>query len=110
MRALARAWGLPYSTLRYRLRHGWEMARALTEAPGLTGHGVPVPARDHQGRRYPSLSHMARAWGVSPSVLSHRLNAGWTVERALSKPSDHSKWHRRGKRQMGNGESEGGKA
>ncbi len=81
--AMARAWGIPFVTLRERLSAGWSLERALT-APRT---GQRVPARDHRGRKYPSLSAMALDWGITPSMLRHRLDDGWSLRKALTTPS-----------------------
>ena len=41
-------------------------------------------AKDHTGRLYPSLAQMARAYGLQPSRLSWRLDAGWDLRAALT--------------------------
>lgn len=43
-------------------------------------------AKDHLGKTYKSLVAMARAWGISYSTLISRLDLGWTVEDALTRP------------------------
>ena len=43
-------------------------------------------AKDHEGREFSSLTAMAKHWGMSYAVLSRRLNAGWSVEAALTTP------------------------
>ena len=43
---------------------------------------------DHLGNEYPSMSAMAKAYGLSPSVLTTRLNRDWSFERALTTPPD----------------------
>lgn len=46
-----------------------------------------------RGKEYNSLSHLARLFGVDPSVLRGRLNNGYTLEEALDK--DFSFRHRK---------------
>lgn len=50
--------------------------------------GGRIPARDHLGRDYPSMSDMARAWGLAFSTLSNRLDKGWGLREALITPPD----------------------
>lgn len=40
--------------------------------------------KDHLGNIYPTLSEMAKAYNISPSVLYNRRNKGWTLEEALT--------------------------
>lgn len=47
---------------------------------------MSTPARDHLGNRYPSMSAMARAYGLKVSVLVSRLEAGLDIEKALTTP------------------------
>lgn len=42
---------------------------------------------DHLGNEYPSLSAMARAYGLDPDVLKTRLRRGWDPETALTTAS-----------------------
>ena len=42
--------------------------------------------KDHTGQEFPSLAAMARAWGLSPSMLQGRLDRGLTMEEALTLP------------------------
>jgi hypothetical protein len=54
------------------------------------GGGSPLgnkAVRDHEGRAWPSVSAMCRAWGTTCSAYSHRVKAGWTVEEALTLPA-----------------------
>lgn len=41
--------------------------------------------QDHKGIRYKTYADMARAYGITESMLSYRLNAGKSVEDALTK-------------------------
>lgn len=42
-----------------------------------------IPAKDHLGNEYESLSAMARAYGITPSTLFARLKRGDGIRRAL---------------------------
>lgn len=86
VRAMARAWGIDHRLLVSRLEAGWDIERAITAPAGRGGQGTP--ARDHTGRAFKSLYGMAVAWHVRPATLYDRLNAGWSVERALTAPAD----------------------
>ena len=41
--------------------------------------------QDHKGIRYKTYADMARAYGITVSMLSYRLNAGKSIEDALTK-------------------------
>lgn len=45
-----------------------------------------IPARDHLGKKYVSMSAMARAYGISDHLLITRLGRGWSLKRALTTP------------------------
>lgn len=77
--ALCREVGANWYTVRSRLRKNMTLEEAI-ETPVLN----KSPARDHLGNDYPSLAAMARAWNLRPNVLGHRLELGWTIERALT--------------------------
>ena len=85
---------------------GMEDVRQLAAAIGMTPHAVYlrlwrgaspaevacprslrcIPSRDHTGRDFPSFSAMARAWGLTPSMLQGRLERGLLMEQALTLP------------------------
>lgn len=46
-------------------------------------------AKDHLGKTYKSLAAMARAWGILYVTLTSRLDLGWTVEDALTRPAGY---------------------
>ena len=41
---------------------------------------------DFSGREFESISQMAKAWGMSPDTLYHRIYRGWCIEKALTEP------------------------
>ena len=41
---------------------------------------------DHLGHSYESRQDMAREYGISPSLLCHRLKRGWSLEKTLTTP------------------------
>ena len=43
-------------------------------------------AKDHTGKEYRSLLAMSKAWGINYSTLNTRLDAGWSLEKALTAP------------------------
>ena len=90
-KALAEAYGIPYNTLRGRLRLGWSLEKSLTTP--ITESNGPRPVTDHTGETHPSIRAMAREHGVSYSVYKRRVKDGWSVEKALTKPVLHSERH-----------------
>ena len=46
-------------------------------------------AKDHLGKTYKSLAAMARAWGVLYIRLVSRLDLGWSIEDALTRPAGY---------------------
>lgn len=45
-----------------------------------------ISSKDHLGQEFPSLSAMARHWGLKPDMLWYRLEKGWTMKEALTTP------------------------
>lgn len=85
LRGWAKRLGIKWPTLVSRLQRGWSIEAALT-APVKAKRYVPVQQMlTHDGQ-----SMTIRGWaakvGVSYWLLRHRLDAGWTVERALTTP------------------------
>ena len=46
-----------------------------------------ISSRDHLGNTFKSLAAMCRFWGKDPRIVWYRLEAGWSIEDALTKPS-----------------------
>jgi len=46
-----------------------------------------ISSRDHLGDTFKSLASMCRFWGKDPRIVWYRLEAGWSMEDALTKPS-----------------------
>lgn len=44
--------------------------------------------RDHLGNEYPSVPDMCQAYGIPPSTYANRLSRGWTIEQALTVPTN----------------------
>ncbi len=87
LKAMAQRWGIPYQTLLDRLDRGWDVHRALVTPTGIRR---PRQVTDHTGRKFPSLTAMARAWGMETGQVGARLSMGWSVERALTTPLGRS--------------------
>lgn len=45
---------------------------------------MPDRIKDHLGNEYGSYRSMAKTYGLQPSTLQNRLNAGWDLEHALT--------------------------
>lgn len=82
--ALARAYGIKGPAFRQRLTCGWDIEEALLIPIGGKNS---IPAKDHLGNKYPSISDMFKAWGINPSTGANRLDAGWSIKKALTTPA-----------------------
>jgi lambda repressor-like predicted transcriptional regulator len=80
--ALSKAYGIPYAALQRRLRHGWDLEKALTKPVKKK----PDKYVDHKGVRYSSMTDLAAAYGMSTPTLINRLKKGWDLEKALTAP------------------------
>lgn len=98
-KAMCKAWDRLPVTVRYRLKKGLSIKKALTDP-------VPVPvqnkknyqgtlSKDHLGKMYQSTVAMCKAWGINNWTFTTRLNKGWSIEKALTTPpltrNGHSK-------------------
>ena len=61
--AMARAWGILYSTLISRLDLGLTVENALTRPVGFK-----ACCKDHTGKEFSNAREMAKAWGI-PSAI-----------------------------------------
>ena len=67
-RDMVNHYNIPYQTFKYRMRHGWSLKDALETEP--ENPGEPIPARDHLGKDYPSMTA--------------RLKSGRSIEETLT--------------------------
>ncbi len=81
--AMCRHWNINVYTFLARKSRGVNIEDALTRKKC---NGDCIPARDHLGKDYVSLSAMARAYGLSPHALYSRLNRGKQLKDALTTP------------------------
>lgn len=86
--------GITMRGLSNRLRRGWPLGRALSEPGRPTREDHRSVMRERHGRKLEfngetvCIAEWAERTGLSPSCIRKRLNrAGWTVERALTTPS-----------------------
>ena len=78
--AMCRAWGVPRTRYYSRVASGWGQLDALTVPAG----GAPSGAvADPEGREWPSVAAMCRAWGASPSAYLRRVARGAPMREAL---------------------------
>lgn len=88
---MCKAYKVPYDRFRCRLNiRGWDMEQALSPYK-FSGASI-TSSTDHLGKKYHSLSEMARAYGLTPTCLSGRLNKGWDIKRALTTPPKIKKY------------------
>lgn len=77
----AEATGIPYATLKSRVRsYGWTIARAVetpVNAPRVTSRMLT-----HNGMKLP-MCEMARRYGLDPRTVAGRLRKGLSVEESL---------------------------
>lgn len=74
--------GVSVRTLYYRRRK--KLSSELVLSPLKLNS---IPAKDHTGRVFSSMSEMCRFWGVNYQIFHFRFTqAGWDMERALTAP------------------------
>ncbi len=78
--AMCRAWGVPRTRYYSRLAAGWDQADALTLPAGASPDG---PVTDPDGRHWPDVAAMCRAWGASPAAYMRRVARGEGMREAL---------------------------
>lgn len=81
IRSLADAAGVPVSTMKYRLSHGWSVEQAVETPVGDQSKEII-----YEGKRYPSLMALAREQNLDYGRLETRLQYGWTIEDAVKTP------------------------
>ena len=78
IKAMAEAYGLPYSTVVSRRAMGWDWEATLTSP-----YQRPAEVKDHLGNCFPNLSAMAEAYKLNLTTLEYRLAHNWDLESAL---------------------------
>ena len=53
-----------------------------------------IKCKDHTGREFASVSEMCIFWAISRQLFSSRINAGWSVEKALTTPKVRNKYEK----------------
>lgn len=83
-REMAQYWGVNPATYFHRKNDlHWSIERALTADLNTNTKVI----YDHLGNPYPSMSEMARHYGLGISTLAARLNIyKWSIEKALTTP------------------------
>lgn len=84
--AMCRAYGITKTTLRARLELGWTLEQILSH-PENNSHLIKCV--DHLGNEFTSQKDMLAFHNVSHATYKHRLNAGCSMEQALSNSSLH---------------------
>lgn len=78
-KARAKANGIKYSTLVYRINKGWDKERALTEPAGTVGGGKKATFTKKE------IEEAAKR-GIGHNTLMKRLAYGWDKQRAMTEP------------------------
>lgn len=47
---------------------------------------IPI---SYKGKKYKSITALAKAYGVNPAKLTHRIRAHWTIEDAINTESNY---------------------
>ena len=76
-------WGINLNTYKARIQAGWDVKRALL-TPSFSRDTRSID--DHLGNHYSSLSEMAKQYGIDPGTLRNRIDHGWSIKDALTKP------------------------
>jgi hypothetical protein len=84
MTAMCRYYNVSYKAFRERIRSGRSLEQALTDESKSNGYRKrPV---DHLGNKYYSYEEMCLAYNISTGTFRARINRGWDLEDALTKP------------------------
>lgn len=83
MQQYGAAVGLGHSAISNRKCIG-KMSPEMVVFPGNLKN---IPARDHKGRNFESITAMCRFWKISLKLYLERIRCGWTIKRALTIPA-----------------------
>lgn len=86
---MCKYWNVSYYTVITRLNDGWSVEEALTTpTQNIT---VKVIAKDHLGNEFKTITDMTRYWGINAGTFTGRIKKGWSVEDALTTPTQRPK-------------------
>ena len=74
-------WGIPPKSYRYRKSRGWSLERILT-TPSKSNH-LSKECVDFRGRVFPSMTVMAKEYGVSQMSILNHMKGGRTPAESL---------------------------
>lgn len=82
----AKITGIPYQTIKTRIRNNWDVDKAISlpSEPRVLGE-INWNGKVH------TFSSLAREAGISVAAMHQRIRSGWSVEDAVSKPIDERK-------------------
>ncbi len=82
---MCEAYGIPRAVYFSRIGLGWSVKDALT-TPIMKVPSTSIAAVDHTGRKFDSVNAMCKFWKISRSTYRARIDQGWTIKDALTKP------------------------
>lgn len=65
--------------------YGWSIEKALTTPVKPNGG---LKCTDHTGKRFKSITKMCKYHNIERKVFEYRISHGWSLEDALTKPTD----------------------
>ncbi|MCR5117119.1 MAG: hypothetical protein K6A97_06390 [Lachnospiraceae bacterium] len=85
-------WKVDRASFGKRLEAGWTIERALTTPTKRykKTHFDKDDICDHKGNKFNSQKEMCEFWGIDKDAFSKRLDSGWTLEDALTKPKGYN--------------------
>lgn len=85
------AYEISISMYNKRLKQGYSIEEALTIRKRAKNANKGKEVRDHLDNTYPSLTQMAKHYGLTACILQYRLDKGYTLEDALMTPKKNRK-------------------
>lgn len=85
--AMCEAYGIKLCTYYNRIYHGWSREKALTEPIKGSPYGkYGKESKAPDGKTYPSMQAMCRAYGKDYAIFISRIQKGWNEKSALETP------------------------
>lgn len=85
-------WNVDRNSFDKRLQSGWSVEKALTTPTKKykKKHFERNAIIDHEGNKFNSQKEMCEYWKIDKDAFSKRLDSGWTLEDALTKPKGYN--------------------
>ena len=86
--SMYRYWNINRRKFQWRIKHGYSLEEALTNSSHQVVNNTNK-IKDHEGTEFNSTEEMCKHWNVPKRTYYERINAGLSIEEALTRQGKH---------------------